>query len=567
MASETELGIKAFQQGRYLEAIAAFEQAIQAQPNDPRLHLLLARACHHSGQLGVAQHHYECAIATSDAPQILSVAQQGLEMLSRREVPNRTTVAPAKHTQLPSRPNRGMLACPACGEALVSRVCVCGFDAADPERLGLDLIHAYCAQEGVLVVVRKGLDHYLIDAERVRYRTAGEHLNPVDARVVFAPVHGIPCVLAQELVSIQAPDLKVMVCPRPGAPGEPRAMTFRAFGAEVALTLGVDLPVPLAPIDLARVFAIHRILPPGEIARLQDDCARWGVSFGQGLLKGLNMTPEHVLREVFGPDSYFRPVNRMANNLAWILMSEGLIDPGGLQALLERQVEYPKPLTQLLLSSTSLSAEQLEPYMEQARERRGSRPVRDRLGEILVAAGAVSRTTLDAALEEALNGPPTPFGEVLVRLGVPRPVIERACHQQQVKDQLRYSGQVRLGEILIKRGAISRQQLLEALCEQIDQPIPLGEILIRRGMASPEQVYLGLSQQETTLDAFVTIELDMERQDQAPGKGQTLTLSIDLDREKQRINALFGGLKAGLKAGFQEIKSAIQTASESEPPG
>ncbi|HEY9856785.1 MAG TPA: hypothetical protein V6D05_13665, partial [Stenomitos sp.] len=155
-----------------------------------------------------------------------------------------------------------------------------------------------------------------------------------------------------------------------------------------------------------------------------------------------------------------------------------------------------------------------------------------------------------------------PLGEILAELGTPRKAIDRALHHQQVKDQLRNGGQVRLGEILVKRGVISRQQLLEALVEQIDQPLPLGELLIARGSASPEQVYLGLCQQEATLDAFVRIEVDLEGKDETRPAGNVLSFSLDLDKEKERLGSLFGNLKEGLKSGLKEIRTALQAVQD-----
>lgn len=561
MADAAVQGIKAFQAGRYTEAIAAFSRALEARPEDPKLHLLLARAYHHEANFALAQAHYEAAIAGSEDPPLVSVAQQGLDLAARHTLPGTPAPAPAPALQLPSRPRAGLQVCPGCGEALASGTCVCGFNMADPERLGLDLVHAFSARREVLVVVRKGRDHYLIDHEQVRYRSAGNLLHPVDPRLVFPPIHGVPVMWEYELAPLQPPGLKVMISPLPGKAGENRLLGFEAFVSEVAETLGLEAPLRLPAFDMAALYRRHRLLPKGEIVRLQAAADHWGMTFGQALMKSTQSPPRLVLQAMIGQDVLFRPTNRMSNGLAGDLMADGLLTPEVLQDLLARQVEYPRHMVQLVLSATSLTEAELAPYVEAARAQRPVRPVRDRLGEILVAQGAIGRTRLDEALDLS-RGRSQLLGSILEELGVPRKAIDQALHHQRVKDQLRFGGQVRLGEILVKRGVISRQQLLETLIEQIDQPLPLGELLIQRGSATPEQVYLGLCQQEATLEAFVRIEVDLEGRDQAPGAGHVLSFSIDLDQGKQKLGSLFGNLKEGLKSGLQEVKTALQAIQE-----
>lgn len=560
MADVTAQGIKAFQAGRYSEAIAAFEVAIRAQPEDPKLQLLLARSYHHNANFALAQAHYETALAVSEAPGMVAIAQQGLDMAARRVIPGAVT-SEKPSVQLPARPKAGLSVCPSCGEALSAGPCVCGFTLADPERLGLDLVHAYCARMGALVLVRRGMDPYLIDADQVRYRSLGDRLHPVDARLIFPPLHGVPFLWDYELAPIQSPGLKVLVSPLPGKPGKSRSLTFLAFAAEVATTLGLPMPVPLAPFDLAKVYADFHLLPAGEIARIQEAARHWGMTFGQALMKATQVPARSLMQEAIGPEVIFRPTNRMSNGLAWALMADGLLTPETLQDLLARQVEYPRSMAQLVLAGTTLKEATLEPYLEAARRHHPPRPLRDRLGERLLAQGAIGRSLLDQALEMA-RGRSQLLGEVLEELGTPRKAIVQALHHQEVKDQLRYGGQVRLGEILVKRGVISRQQLREALFEQIDQPLPLGELLIMRGSASPEQVYLGLCQQEATLEAFVRIEIDLEGKDETPTSGHVLSFSIDVGKEKERLGSLFGNLKQGLRSGLAEIKTAIQAVQE-----
>ncbi|MNX10425.1 bacteriophage N4 adsorption protein B [compost metagenome] len=556
-------GVKAFQANRYAEAIAFYEQALAADVADPRLHVLLASAYHHNGQLELARTQYEVALASTDAEPILRAAQAGLAKVAQGILPQRQPSSATDQLRLPSRPRDGLMACPLCGEAMVKEACICGFMLTDSRRLGLDRVQAYCDKAEVVMFVRLGLDTYLIDRDRVCYRTANEQLATLDPRMVFRALHGIPMVNQDDLQPIPTFQSPWVAYPRPGKPGEPRPYTWEGFLTAVSEALGIDLPAPLPPFEARRLFAAYRLLAPGELSRFHDDSVRWGLSFCQGLMRATQMPVEALLQNMQGEASHFRPPHRMANSLGWDLMADGLLERDELREAITRQVEYPKPLIQLILASTPLSPEEVEPVAEAARRRKPTRPVRDRLGEILIRQGVLSRASLQDALELQARQPGTPLGEILRTKGVPERAIEEALHRQQIKDQLRYGGQARLGEILVKRGAISRQQLLDALLAQIDQPLPLGETLVRQGMASPEQVYLALEQQEMTLDALVDSERAMELKDQAPATS-TLTLSIDLEKEKQRLHQLWGGLKSGFKAGVKEVKTAIEAVKEYE---
>lgn len=558
-----EKGVKAFQATRYAEAIAFYQQAREAGVSDPRLHVLLASAYHHNGQLELARTHFELAIAETDAEPILRAAQAGLAKVAQGILPRREAASNTDTLRLPSRPRDGLMACPHCGEALVKDACVCGFLLTDSSRLPLDLVQAYCDKAEVIMFARMGQDTYLIDRDRVCYRTANEQLATIDARMVFRTLHGMPMVKMDDLQPIAPFQTPWVAYPRPGKTGDPHPYTWDAFLAALSEKLGVDLPFPLRPFDARRLYATFHLLPPGELSRIQDDAVRWGLSFCQALMRTTNMPVETMLQDMQGEGSAFRPAHRMANSLGWDLMTDGLLEPDELREVITRQVEYPKPLIQLILASTPLSPEEVEPVAEAARRRKPTRPLRDRLGELLIRQGVLSRAHLLDALEHQARFPGTPLGEILISKGISERAVEDALHRQRIKDQLRYGGQARLGEILVKRGAISRQQLLDALLAQIDQPLPLGEILIRNGMAAPEQIYLALEQQEMTLDALVDSERTMELRDQAPGSS-TLTLSIDLDKEKQRLHQLWGGLKSGFKAGVKEVKTAIEAVREYE---
>ncbi|MEN6616815.1 MAG: hypothetical protein ABFD12_09685 [Syntrophorhabdus sp.] len=108
------------------------------------------------------------------------------------------------------------------------------------------------------------------------------------------------------------------------------------------------------------------------------------------------------------------------------------------------------------------------------------KPLRElRVGELLVKLGYLTESQINEAL--AFRDRQTtykPLGEILKDLGF--------ISGKKLRDILfRYHKEILLGELLLKWGAISPDQLYEALREQEKTGMKLGKILVKKGNISP----------------------------------------------------------------------------------
>ena len=113
--------------------------------------------------------------------------------------------------------------------------------------------------------------------------------------------------------------------------------------------------------------------------------------------------------------------------------------------------------------------------------------VEGRLGDLLVQEGLVTEKQLAAALQEQREHPGyVPLGQILVgwKLVTPKQLtllLERAEKRP------------RLGELLLRHGAITQARLDEALRQQKLKHRPLGELLVRMGLITDEALRQALS--------------------------------------------------------------------------
>ena len=130
---------------------------------------------------------------------------------------------------------------------------------------------------------------------------------------------------------------------------------------------------------------------------------------------------------------------------------------------------YPwRPLGQLLVDGGLVTASELEQAL--AEQQRTGR----RLGEILVARGAVSGPELTRVLAEQSGIELTIAYDAERRSPQPAQADARAWRP--------------LGSLLVERGALSDEQLAEALREQRANGRRLGEILVARGFVTPHDL-------------------------------------------------------------------------------
>ena len=121
------------------------------------------------------------------------------------------------------------------------------------------------------------------------------------------------------------------------------------------------------------------------------------------------------------------------------------------------------------------------------------------LGELLVERGALDRHELDYWLkEQRLSG--LLLGELLVRHRVVSPMeVAAALAVQRGADNLangiENGGHQQLGRILVERDLLTESGLQRVLLEQQRTGDTLGEVLVRRGYVSPEQIEEMLAEQ------------------------------------------------------------------------
>jgi len=114
---------------------------------------------------------------------------------------------------------------------------------------------------------------------------------------------------------------------------------------------------------------------------------------------------------------------------------------------------------------------------------------RGRLGEILVWFGRIARRQLSRALtEQACSG--LPLGQILIRQGLisPQELNAALAWQSEQVDVTTIEANYRLGELLVEQGSLSRKQLDAALKLQQQERRPLGELLIASGLLSRLEV-------------------------------------------------------------------------------
>lgn len=116
------------------------------------------------------------------------------------------------------------------------------------------------------------------------------------------------------------------------------------------------------------------------------------------------------------------------------------------------------------------------------------RVARGLLGELLLARGHITRAQLQHALEIQAEYPRLRIGEILVKLRYLKPdVLQRVLEERQ--DSLR------LGEILLFKGIITQDQLVEALEFQGRQGARIGEALLFLGFCTVPQIEEALREQ------------------------------------------------------------------------
>src|SRR3990172_2505131 len=136
--------------------------------------------------------------------------------------------------------------------------------------------------------------------------------------------------------------------------------------------------------------------------------------------------------------------------------------------------------------------------------------VRKMLGEILLQARRITPEQLDAALQEQKRTGEK-LGETLLRSGIlsPRELETALAFQKNHSSEHPLSVRLRLGELLVSAGYITREQLADALDRQQHTHKKLGDVLIDAGYVQTRHVAHGLKLQSMLLTAALTAALSL----------------------------------------------------------
>lgn len=198
-----------------------------------------------------------------------------------------------------------------------------------------------------------------------------------------------------------------------------------------------------------------------------------------------------------------------------ILLDGGFVSVHELERALEEQRITNELLGQVLvrmgvLDPTDLKAAlSVQEYLNKPEEAvKVSAGARRMLGELLTQAGHITGEQLEHALaEQKKTG--EKLGEVLVRM---RLLTDRQLNavldfQRMQGDEKRSPCPLMLGELLVSKGYVSREQLNDALYKQTLSRKKLGEVLVEEGHAQPHHISHGIRLQHMLLTAVLVAVL------------------------------------------------------------
>lgn len=135
--------------------------------------------------------------------------------------------------------------------------------------------------------------------------------------------------------------------------------------------------------------------------------------------------------------------------------------------------------------------------------------IRYRLGEMLLQAGRITHDKLNAAIaEQHSNG--GKIGRILLKLGLDIGELDVALefqHRQAAKEPA--FGLLRLGELMVATGLITREQMAASLSRQKLTGKKLGEDLVAAGLVRPHQIAHTLQFQQKMVSAALATALTL----------------------------------------------------------
>lgn len=525
MNSSVQLGVKAFQEKRFAEAITLFEATIQARPDDFPARLMLAKAYQANSQFREARMVLQQLLRETDQPNLVQLAQQGLAGLP----PEEEVEAPVEEPPL---------FCPKCGELVPEERreepwCSCGWNKpVFKRRLLLTDLQSYAEKAGAILAIKKGTDLYTIDQDEMRIMHLSDQSSPVDPRLVLKVERGLAFILPEEL-SLVMPQVHDSALFRERKQKNDlslgKLLDWDELVVKIRDTLGYDPTQRPLLFTLDEVFLLYRVLPKEIIDTAVEESVRTNLTVGQSFLEIGGCSLRELLVGAIGGPRLFLPANHLANQLGFLLFEQGKLPREAFESALRTQVQRLKPLANVLTEQKIVAPEALQSAQRELREVRIHLAETERIGELLIRRGAITRTELIQALDEQKRKR-RPLGKLLLELGSLKneELLTDALHWQELKIKTRRQGRFRLGEILVEQNVITREALAEALVRQIDHPLSLGELLVQARVCTPEQLIDGLLAQEDRLNAYVESLIEKEIRARKEGR------EMDAQRKKAR---------------------------------
>ncbi len=211
-----------------------------------------------------------------------------------------------------------------------------------------------------------------------------------------------------------------------------------------------------------------------------------------------------------------------------ILLDAGLITPDDLNKALVEQAESNVQLGQILVNNGAIDQTILNAVLaiqndlaqlESALKTTAGEP--ERLGELLIQTGRVTRADVESALAEQQKTREK-IGEILVRRGLfTEDEINAALAFQSYQAGPDNVTKLRLGEILVAAGYITRVQLDESLEAQSGTDKRIGEVLVEAGYVKPHHIEHALKIQRKLVIAALAASLALSSVGTASYAGET----------------------------------------------
>lgn len=495
MKSSIDLGVQAFKDGRFSDAITFLESSTKFHPDNYKLWLMLARAYHKDLQYDKALEAYQsvCIGATED--ELLNVARQGLDAV-RQEM---------KAAQ--NRPKE--LFCPECGTSIPaarhgSPWCLCGWSqkgakVTHSSFIYLKDVQAYCHRNRIKIYLKRKNDIFVIQEDRVELQGLGTKTFPVDARLAFPLKERLAFMAQEELIPI-LPKVNndALFRERNSLDNSTmgRLYNWGTFLARLSEGLGFDVTLRVPDISVGGVLVAYGYVSQQDLDLALTERIQ-GETIGQTLVRLGICSLDTIIEGVVGRSRLGSVCTRNPNQrLGAILLAEGIIDERQLKQALFFQSQMARPIGELLIQLRFCTEDQIKAALRKQRPVKAELAEADYLGEVLVQQGQLTRTDLIQALSEEQEQIKRPLGEILASMNWCNPKsIKRALGWQAEKKRLLAEGVVRLGQVLIDLKFISSDILGQVLSEQVSNPKPLGWLLVEKGYCTPEQILAGLEEQ------------------------------------------------------------------------